>query len=185
MFQIIDRAIFISSNCHWYYLLIKAAGHHHTFTKILFWEEDDVPPYHSDVKNFLSVHFPTRCCRGKVQNTHSYHPLRLLLWGTLRNTAVLEMRNWNYLWHQSTTNSIRTMTPCCTSLSAMHLCWWWQFWTLETLREATQLWINIHSLFLLIYICLKKHAYISLDFCIAPTICNFHRPLPHVTKNKK
>jgi len=60
-FQNIDRAIFISSNCHWYCLIINAAAHHHIFTKILFLEKDDVLPYyHSDVRNFLSVQFPTR-----------------------------------------------------------------------------------------------------------------------------
>jgi hypothetical protein len=103
-----------------------------------------------------------RNSRGEVQSIPSYHPLRLLLWSTLRNTAVLETWNWNYLWHQSTANSTRIMPPCCTSWSAMHLCWWWQFWTPETLREATQLWINICSLYLLIYR-LKKHAYIFWD----------------------
>jgi hypothetical protein len=101
-------------------------------------------------------------CRGEVHSIHSYHPSRLLLLGTLRNTGVLETWNWNYLWYQSTANSIRTMPPCCTSLSAMHLCWWWQFWTPETVREATQLWINICSLYLLTYR-LKKHAYIFWD----------------------
>ena len=60
VFQNIDRAIFISSNCHWYCLLMNAAAHH-IFTKILFLEKDDVLPYyHNDVRNFLSVHFPTR-----------------------------------------------------------------------------------------------------------------------------
>lgn len=71
--QNIDRVIFISSNCHWYCLLINAVGHHHTFTKILFLKKDDVLPYYqSDVRNFLSVHFPTR---WKLQRGSTEYPL--------------------------------------------------------------------------------------------------------------
>jgi len=69
VFQNIDRAIFISSNCHWYCLIINAAAHHHIFTKILFLEKDDVLPYyHSDVRNFLcSVSYKMKITEAKYK----------------------------------------------------------------------------------------------------------------------